>query len=227
MKRYLLFGTDTDVGKSYAAAALCAALLRTGARVAACKPVETGAAEQNDLGAIQALVRQDERLTCIRGIRLTLAAAPSAAARAQSHEPITAARCAAIVRAAENGMDAIVVETCGGGLTPLSEFELVADLAAHLPNFERVLVAGLRLGVLSHAFGIAHYLRSIHHPLHRVVLCDRFGESPRWYVDSTIEDLGHRGLRVEAYLPFRSEPHPDQLAAHMQVLIVGSRVERR
>src|ERR1700674_3010970 len=80
VRRYLLLGTDTDVGKTTVAAALCAAALRSGLLVAACKPVETGAPERGDLDVIRAIAGNAVR--CVAGARLELAAAPSAAARA-------------------------------------------------------------------------------------------------------------------------------------------------
>ncbi len=213
MRRFLLVGTDTDIGKTTASAALCAALLRDGLHVAACKPVETGSAEHSDLVALRAVVGADERLTLVDGLRFELAAAPSAAARAAGIPAPTVERCAAIVRAAEAGTDAVVVETCGGALTPLSASAYVCDVARALPEYRIVLVAGLRLGVLSHSFAIAEYLRSIGRPCTDAIVCDRFGPSPAWYVDSTREDMEARGLHVAAFIPHGIQADAGRLAA--------------
>src|SRR5579863_8472059 len=50
--RYLVLGTDTDVGKTHVCAALCLTLLAAGKRVVACKPVETGIATVSDLAGV-------------------------------------------------------------------------------------------------------------------------------------------------------------------------------
>lgn len=191
MHRYLILGTDTGVGKTFVSAALCAALLRTGQRVTACKPIETGNPRESDLDVIARLCGPSEKLDVHPGVRYALAAAPSAAARAQGSPAPSAAQCAMMAHA---GSGAIVVETCGGALTPLSASEYVADIAAALPDFRTLLVAGLRLGVLSHTFGALEYLRSHGRAIASVLLNDCFAPSPPWYVKATREDLAARGL---------------------------------
>lgn len=218
MRRFLLLGTDTDVGKTTVAAALCAAALRSGLRVAACKPVETGAPEHGDLDAIRAIAGNGVR--CVAGARLELAAAPSAAARAAGAAAPTIAACVACVRSAEDGADAVVVETCGGALTPLSDTEYVADLAAALPDYRVILVAALKLGVLSHSFGVAEYLNAKGRPMDGVVLCERFGPCDAWYLESTEADLAARGLRVAARIAFGDQTNAQRLAVAVQSLIV-------
>ena len=197
----LVLGTDTDVGKTFVCAALCAALLRAGQRVTACKPVETGAPSEPDIDAIARLCGRDQRLHVRRGLRYALAAAPSAAAKAEHRPAPTADAVAALVRAAQERMDAVIVETCGGALTPLTSTDCVADVALRLPEYRCVLVAGLRLGVLSHALGAVEYLRARGAPAPTVVLNDRYGTSPDWYVESTRDDLRARGLEVAAFVP--------------------------
>ena len=198
--RYLLLGPDTDVGKTFVSAALCAALLRAGMRVTACKPVETGAPAEADIDAIARLCRYNERLRLRKGMRYALAAAPTAAARAEHRAPPSASAVASLVRAAEDDTEAIVVETCGGAMTPLSAEDYVADLALCLPEYRVVIVAGLRLGVLSHTLGTTEYLKGRGAPLPAVVLNDRYARSPWWYVESTRFDLGSRGLEVPAFV---------------------------
>lgn len=202
--RYLLLGTDTDVGKTFVCAALCAALLRTGARVTVCKPVETGAPPETDIDAVARLCERNPRLRSAKGLRYALAAAPTAAARAESRPAPSAGDVAAMIRGAEERTDAIVVETCGGALTPLSATDYVADVAVRLPGYTTVLIAGLRLGVLSHALGAVEYLRSRGMPSPAVVLNDRYAASPAWYVESTRSDLASRGIDVASVIPHGS-----------------------
>jgi dethiobiotin synthetase len=198
--RYLLLGTDTDVGKTFVCAALCTALLRDGSRVTACKPLETGAPAEPDLDIVMRLCEKNERLRVNKGLRYALAAAPTAAAKAELRPAPSAADVASIVRSSEEDTDAVVVETCGGALTPLSSVDYVADLAERLPDYRTVLIAGLRLGVLSHAMGALEYLKSRGLPAPIVVLNDRYGTSPDWYVESTRADLSTRGLIVAAFI---------------------------
>jgi dethiobiotin synthetase len=201
--RYLLLGTDTDVGKTYVAGALCAQLIARGMTVTACKPLGTGDAGESDLVAIARMVGDNSRLRVRSGIHLPLAAAPSAAARAANTAPPTSAQLAVIARAAEIGSDAIVIESCGGALTPISDREYVADLAFSLADYDTIVVAGLKLGVLSHVFGAAEYLRSRGRNVAGAVLVDRFGISPDWYVASTIADLAARGIPCIAFIPHK------------------------
>lgn len=222
MQRFLLLGTDTDVGKTLVAAALCRAHLRIGKRVVACKPVETGNPAESDLDVVVRLCtagRRPDLLRTVAGMRFSLAAAPTAAARAQGAPPLSAAQFAAVARSAEAGADAVVVEGCGGALTPLSDSDFVADSAALLAEYRLLLVAGLKLGVLGHVFAVAHYLRSIGRDEFDVVLCDRFGPSPAWYVDSTKDDLARRRLRVSAVVPHFAEMNIDSLADCVAALV--------
>lgn len=208
MRRFLLLGTDTGVGKTFVAGLLCSALLQAGLRVVACKPVETGSPAESDLDAIARLCGEGSRsaFRTLAGYRFALPAAPAAAARAEGKAAPTAADFAGIAREAERGADAVVVEGCGGALSPLSDHDYVADAARELADYRLVLVAGLRLGVLSHAFGIAHYLRSIGRHAFEIVACDCFGPSSPSFVGSTREDLGRRGLRVAAFVPHLTMP---------------------
>ncbi len=229
MRRFLLLGTDTDVGKTTVAAALCTAALRAGLRVSACKPVETGAlfakpdvvfrasAASSDLDVVRAIA--GEAVRCVSGVRLELAAAPSAAARAAGVIAPSVADCVACVRSAEDATDVVVVETCGGALTPLSDTAYVADLAGALPDYSVLLVAGLKLGVLSHAFGASEYLKSIGRAIDGVVLCERFGACEPWFVESTRADLAARDLAVVAHIAFGDAGLPDRLAAGVHGLL--------
>jgi dethiobiotin synthase len=200
MHRYLILGTDTGVGKTYVAGALCAALLRAGLRVTALKPVETGYPNESDLERIAQSCGFNDRLRVATGIQFSLPASPSAAARAENRPAPTIAECAAAARAAVDVSDAVVVETCGGAFTPLSDREYVADFVAALPEFRTFLVAGLRLGVLSHAFGAAEYFIARGLAAPRVVLNDCYSESPAWYIESTRADLASRRLAAAAYV---------------------------
>jgi dethiobiotin synthetase len=149
-------GTDTGVGKTLVAAGLLHALRRQGLVVAGMKPVASGAILTPDG------LRNDDALA--------LAAACSArwpyeVINPYAFEPaiaphIAAAEAGVIVDLAvlqraygelAAASDAVVVEGAGGFLVPLGPALSFADLPAAL-GLEVVLVVGLRLGCLNHAF---------------------------------------------------------------------------
>jgi dethiobiotin synthetase len=158
-------GTDTGVGKTYAAVQLIASLAAAGRRVAAMKPVASGG------------------LATARGLRnddaLQLLGASNVEASYHDVNPYCfAPAIAPHIAAAEAGVqidfeqldrsfqrlatrsDVVVVEGAGGWLVPLSSTTSFADLAARW-NLEVVLVVGLRLGCLNHALLSAESI--VHH----------------------------------------------------------------
>ena len=152
---WFVTGTDTGVGKTRVAAALCRALAGRGIRVAAMKPVASGC-----------------RLTP-EGLRnedaLTLLAAMNVRARYSDVNPYAfEPAIAPHIAAQEAGVDidfdvldraferlkmqsqCLIVEGAGGWLAPLDATRGFADLAAHW-QMDVVLVVGMRLGCLNHA----------------------------------------------------------------------------
>lgn len=145
-------GTDTGVGKSVVAAAICAALCARGERVAAFKPAVTGLDEppgrwppDHELLAAQTGQRPAEVAHRTFGPPLSphlaaeLAGAPL--------EPVALARAA---RAAGADADALVCEGVGGLMVPLTPDYLVRDLAVAL-GMAVVVAARPGLGTINHA----------------------------------------------------------------------------
>jgi dethiobiotin synthetase len=148
-------GTDTGVGKTRVAAALCRGLAARGTRVAAMKPVASGCALTPE-----GLRNEDA---------LTLLAAMNVRARYSDVNPYAfAPAIAPHIAASEAGVDidfdvldrayerlrmqsqVLIVEGAGGWLAPLDSSRAFADLAVHW-RMDVVLVVGLRLGCLNHA----------------------------------------------------------------------------
>lgn len=141
-------GTDTDVGKTVATAAIAAAFRSAGRRVTAYKPTQTGvvADEAGDISEV-------ERLSGIAGrdgVRLTAAMAPRPAAALESAVlPSLDDHVGRVVRLAESH-DVVLVEGAGGLLVELTEAgETVADLARAL-DAPVVVVVRSALGTLNH-----------------------------------------------------------------------------
>jgi dethiobiotin synthetase len=143
-------GTDTDVGKTVATAALAAALQAGGAAVACYKPVQAGTCDgQGDIDVIRrlggpALARE--------GIRLAEPMAPAAAAAIAGVTLPEAARHVTAIARLAGAHDHVLVEGSGGLLVRLdSGGATLADLAAALaPRAAAILVCRSGLGTLNH-----------------------------------------------------------------------------
>lgn len=150
---FFVAGTDTGVGKTEFARALCAALRERGAAPRALKPVETGCArdQPEDALALRAACGDEQPLDDVCPYRFLMPAAPLAAADAEGAE-IDLARIERLARG--DGRRPVVVEAAGGLLVPLARERgaLVTnlDLAARLA-LPVVLVARAGLGTINHS----------------------------------------------------------------------------
>ncbi len=168
-RAFLVTGTDTGVGKTYACAAFLARGRREGLSTAGLKPVASGC-ERTPQG-----LRSEDALRLAAEATVTL---PYAVLNPLAFEPpiaphIAAARAGAAIdfttvadtlTRARAAADLVVVEGVGGWLVPLGDRTTVADLAVHL-DLPVVLVVGLRLGCLSHALLTAESIRARGLPL--------------------------------------------------------------
>lgn len=144
-------GTDTGVGKSVVAAAICAALVARGARVAAFKPVVTGLDEPTGEWP-----RDHELLASVTGqstadvtpLTFGPAVSPHLAAELDA-SAIDPAGLAAAARHTAAEAELLVCEGVGGLLVPLTESYSVRDLAADLA-LPLVVVARPGLGTINH-----------------------------------------------------------------------------
>jgi len=145
-------GTDTGVGKTVVAAAICAVLRARGERVAAFKPVVTGLEEPPAPG----WPHDHELLAAASGgapeqvapYRFGPAASPHLAAELADERIDPASLCRA-ARHAGDRADVLVVEGVGGLLVPLAPDYAVADFAADL-GLPLVVVARPGLGTINH-----------------------------------------------------------------------------
>jgi dethiobiotin synthetase len=142
-------GTDTEVGKSVVAAAVCAALAARGERVAAFKPVVTGLDEEpgefgrdHELLASAASAGQspEEVAPYLFGPPVSPhLAAELAGVTIEPAELVEAAR----------GHEVVVCEGVGGLLVPITPGYLVRDLAVDLA-LPVVIAARTGLGTINH-----------------------------------------------------------------------------
>jgi dethiobiotin synthetase len=149
-------GTDTGIGKTVAACALLHALRARGLRALGMKPVASGcervdgAWRNADALALQAASDPQPGYADCNPYALRAPLAPELAARADGVTVQLAPIAQAHARLAAQA-DVVVVEGVGGWAAPLSPSLLQADLVRAL-ELPVVLVVGLRLGCLNHAY---------------------------------------------------------------------------
>jgi len=153
--RLFVTGTDTGVGKTRVAAAMCLAFVAAGRRVAGMKPVASGCVStaeglrNEDALALQAAMNVRAGYAEVNPYAFEPAIAPHIAA-AEAGCPIDFEVLDRSYQRLALQSDVTVVEGAGGWLAPLDDTRTFADLAARW-QLDVVLVVGLRLGCLNHA----------------------------------------------------------------------------
>lgn len=148
MSRFIVTGTDTDIGKTVFAAGLAGAL---GAHY--WKPVQAGIAPEGDKEAVARLAGLPATQILPEAYRLKTPASPHLAARLDGVE-------ISLDRLALPQVDGpLVVEGAGGVLVPVNETLLMADLFAHW-DLPVILCARTALGTINHSLLSIEALRS-------------------------------------------------------------------
>lgn len=154
--RYIVTGTDTDIGKTVFAAALTGAL---GASY--WKPVQAGLDGETDSQAVARLSGAGPDIILSENFRLRTPASPHYAA-AQEGIIITA-NDLPIPQVA----GPLVIEGAGGALVPVNDDLLFADLFA-LWQLPVIIAASTGLGTINHSLMTIEALRSRGVPIHGV-----------------------------------------------------------
>lgn len=168
-ERYFVTGTDTEVGKTVASAALLQAARLQGKSTAGYKPVASGS-EMTPDG-----LRNSDALALQRNSTIELAYSavnPYTFAEPTSPHIISAdegrsidfAVLSAGLRSLEERAEWVLVEGAGGWFTPLSQEQTFADWvqAERLPV---ILVVGVKLGCINHAMLTAQAVQQAGLPL--------------------------------------------------------------
>ena len=146
-------GTNTEVGKTYVTALLAARLRQTGLSVGVYKPVASGCIRRagelvsEDAEALWRAAGQPETLAEVTPQCFEAPLAPNVAAK-QAGKQVDA-------QLLRTGLDAwkgypcLLVEGVGGILAPMSDEDLVADLACEFA-FPLIIVAANELGCINH-----------------------------------------------------------------------------
>ena len=213
MRGVFVTGTDTGVGKTVVAAAVCAALRARGERVAAWKPVVTGVEEAERPGwppdhELLALAAGGEP-GAVAPLTFGPAVSPHLAAELAGSE-IEPPDLVASARAASADAQVLVVEGVGGLLVPLTLGFLVRDLARELA-LPLVVAARPGLGTINHTLLTVEAARAVGLTVVGVVLTP-WPEAPSVMERSnrdTIERLA--GVEVST-LPWLPRADPELLA---------------
>jgi dethiobiotin synthetase len=154
MRGVFVTGTDTGVGKSILAAAICAALAARGERVAAFKPAVTGLAEEApaewavDHELLASVASAGQSAEDVSPYRYEPPLSPHYAAELAG-EAIEPTELLAHGRGLGERADALVCEGVGGLLVPLTPGYLIRDLALDL-GLPLVIAARPGLGTINH-----------------------------------------------------------------------------
>jgi dethiobiotin synthetase len=149
----LVTGTDTDVGKTIATAAMAAAAQSAGLRVAVIKPGQTGTATGAPTDA-EVVTRLAGPATVRTLAEYPEPLAPLAAAKVADLPPLDLFDVVDAIRAEAEKHDLVLVEGAGGllvpmGLRPSGEAWTFADLATTL-GVSTIVVSRAGLGTLNH-----------------------------------------------------------------------------
>lgn len=153
---FFVTGTDTGVGKTLVSAALLHAWRQRGHVVAGMKPVASGAMvtprglRNEDALALQAAASRDWPYEVVNPYVFAPPIAPHLAA-AEAGTAIDLEAISSPFKLLKSAAEVVVVEGAGGFLVPLGPQLSFADLPGVL-GLEVILVVGLRLGCLNHAF---------------------------------------------------------------------------
>jgi dethiobiotin synthetase len=196
--RYLVTGTDTDVGKTRVTAALALALRRTGEKTTIVKLVQTGLAPR--IPGDATLASELAGVHHMELARFEKPADPWSAALAQG---ATEVRAYELVSALDAIDGAVVAEGAGGLMVPLNPAEHFGHVAASA-HLEVIVVIGLRLGCLNHALLTLNLCEQLGVPVAGGVLVERWGPTDASYRDDVLRTLQGK-LRIFGILPFAPE----------------------
>jgi dethiobiotin synthetase len=204
-------GTDTGVGKTVVAAAVCAALAARGERVAAFKPVVTGLDEEpgdwpRDHELLARAASAGQSAEDVTPLTFGPPVSPHHAAE-QAGAAIEPRELAEAARRVSASADALVCEGVGGLLVPLTPGYLIRDFALEL-GLPLLVAARPGLGTINHTLLTLEAARAAGLAVAAVVLTP-WPDEPSLLEESnraTIEALG--AVRV-CGLPWTA---PDTLA---------------
>lgn len=198
MHRYLVTGTDTDVGKTRVTAALAMALRIGGEDPTIVKLVQTGVAPGTKGDAARA-----GALSGCRHVELARFQKPADPWSAALAEGTPTVHAEDLARVLEGIGGAVVAEGAGGLAVPLNRLQNFGTLAA-LAKLEIILAVGLRLGCMNHALLTLALCDQLQLKVAGGVLVDRWEKSQPSYAEDVRRTLQGK-LDILGILPFEPD----------------------
>jgi len=180
MRGIFVTGTDTGVGKTTVAAAICAALAGQGVRVGAMKPFASGA--WGDTQILKRCAGMAERREVITPFYFKHPLAP-AVSLALEKRKINPKLLKGHARKLSKKYEFLVIEGIGGVAVPITDRFDAADTASLL-KIPAVIVARLALGTLNHTALTVKHLQAKRIPIRGIVL-NALGTDPRGLAERT------------------------------------------
>ncbi len=217
-KGYFVTGTDTGVGKTLVTAGLIRIFAEEGVKVAGMKPVASGC-EVTDQG-----MRNEDAIMIMRESNVDLdyelinpyafepPVSPHFAAR-ESDQEIKLDHIVEKFTEISREVDLVIVEGVGGWQVPLNENLNVSDLAERL-NLPVILVVGLRLGCINHAFLTADAIRQKGLSLVACVASQIDADYQR--LDETLKTLKERQEIPVQLIPRIENATPEQITQYLE-----------
>lgn len=170
-------GTDTEVGKTYAASLLARSYRHSGARVGVYKPVASGCAvvdgklvAQDALQLWQA-AGQPRTLDEVCPQRFEAPLAPNEAAKAAG-KTVDRGRLRQAADVWQQSSDVLIIEGAGGLLSPLADDYLNIDLVRQFMPARVILVAANRLGTIHQTLATCAAAKQFDIPVTGIMLSD-------------------------------------------------------
>jgi dethiobiotin synthetase len=159
-KGIFVTGTDTGVGKTVVSATIAWTLQQSGKRVAAMKPIQTGAGEDGllDIEFVQKVMGTNYPLEVVCPYRFSLPLAPLVAANLAG-ERIDIDKIKSAYFNLSSRHEIVIVEGAGGLVVPITETYFMSDLAHDL-ELGLIIVIRPGLGTLNHTVLTVEYARS-------------------------------------------------------------------
>jgi len=198
VRRYLVTGTDTDVGKTRVAAALATALRVAGEDPTIVKLVQTGLDPGTPGDAARA-----GKLSQSRHVELARFQKPADPWSAALAEGMPTVHAEDLARVIEGITGSVVAEGAGGLAVPLNRVQNFAAVAA-LAKLQIVLAVGLRLGCMNHALLTLALCDQLRLRVAGCVLVDRWERSDSSYAADVRRSLQGKS-EILGILPFDSD----------------------
>jgi len=220
-RSFFVAGTDTDAGKTIAAAGLLAAANSKGLSSMGLKPIAAGCERTEDgLRNSDALMLQKAAsielpYEQVNPIAFEPAIAPHIAAQ-QEQRTLSADRISAMCRGTlMKPADFAIIEGAGGWRVPLSHRETMAHIPKQL-NIPVILVVGVKLGCINHALLTAESIAR--DGLHLAGWIANSVDSDMACFEQNVATIASM-LRAPliATIPFLDDPSPENVASFIDI----------